>query len=168
MCIPSKSLCRVELRRPEVKIFRNSRFRPDQRNARLSAVPSAILLSLVRKSPLRNDVRKITDDSILSLNAGFSLEIPTGPSLEMFYFWPEIKIFRNGWVRAVRAVGRPVCHWDLCAKNPKNRFSLWTPVSHPESIRDLPWTCSTKTRSPDIQKRRVTGRPRHRRPARSP
>ena len=202
MCIPSKSLCRVELRRPEVKIFRNSRFRPDRCNARLSAVPSpflpslvrksplrnyvrkktvdsvlslnagfsseippgpslgvfyfwpkstfsetaghgpsevraagpsrarlsavpsAILLSLVRKSPLRNDVRKITDDSILSLNAGFSLEIPTGPSLEMFYFWPEIKIFRNGWVRAVRAVGRPVCHWDLCAKNPKNRFSL--------------------------------------------
>ena len=91
MCIPSKSLCRVELRRPEVKIFRNSRFRPDRRNARLSAVPSPFLPSLVRKSPLRNYVRKKTVDSVLSLNAGFSSEIPPGPSLGVFYFWPKSK-----------------------------------------------------------------------------
>ena len=52
--------------------------------------------------------------------------------------------------------GRPVCHWDLCAKNPKNRFSLLTPVPHPESLQDLPWKSKMKTRGPNIQKRSIT------------
>ena len=39
MCVPSRGLHRGELRRPEVKIFRNGRLRPDLRSARLSAVP---------------------------------------------------------------------------------------------------------------------------------
>ena len=52
--------------------------------------------------------------------------------------------------------GRPVCHWDLCVKNPKSRFSLWTPVYCPESLQDLPWKSKMKTRGPNIQKRLIT------------
>ena len=52
--------------------------------------------------------------------------------------------------------GRPVCHWDLCVKNPKSRFSLWTPVYCPESLQDLPWKSKMKTRGPNIQKWPIT------------
>ena len=53
----------------------------------------------------------------------------------------------------------PVCHRDLCPKNRKNRFSLWIPVFHLESVQDHPWRCFAKTRSQDIQKRPFTGCP---------
>ena len=109
MCIPSNSLCRVELRRPEVKIFRNSRFRPDRRNARLSAVPSPFLPSLVRKSPLRNYVRKKNG----RFSSIFECRFLVGNTSRTFpgsvLLLAEIKIFRNGRSRAVRSTGgRPV------------------------------------------------------------
>ena len=165
------------------------------------------------KSPLRwlrRNVRRKPAETLLSLNADFSLEIPSRSFPENFSFGPDIKIFRNGRSRAVRSTHRvpeirknwfslwipvshlesvqdhpwrcftktgsediwkrsvtgcpsapgPVCHWDLCAKNRKNRFSLWIPVSRLESVQDRPWRCFMKTRSQDIQKRSVTDCPK--------
>ena len=93
-----------------------------------------------------------TAETVLSLNADFSSGIPSRSFPENFSFGPDIKIFRNGRSRAVRSTHR-------VPEIRKNRFSLWIPVSHLESVQDHPWRCFTKTRSQDIWKRSVTGCP---------
>ena len=44
-----------------------------------------------------------TAETVLSLNADFSSEIPSSTFPVNFYFGPDIKIFRNGRSRAVRS-----------------------------------------------------------------
>ena len=135
--IPSRSFPENFSFGPDIKIFRNGRSRA------------------VRSTNRVPEIRKIW----------FSLWIPVSHLKSVQdHPWRCFTKTRSQdiWKRSVTgcpSAPGPVCHWDLCAKNRKNRFSLWIPVSHLESVQDHPWRCFTKTRSQDIWKRSVTGCP---------